>query len=101
MYNLNQHKTKIQFINFINCIRYNFIKTIKKTTPILLLDDIYDKLDDLRVKQLMDLVSSDKFGQLFITDTHPTRLSDLFKSSNTDFKVFKISKGTIEKTLIN
>ena len=89
------------FLIALKLAQFDFIKTIKKTTPILLLDDIYDKLDDLRVKQLMDLVSSDKFGQLFITDTHPTRLSDLFKSSNTDFKVFKISKGTIEKTLIN
>jgi DNA replication and repair protein RecF len=83
------------FLIALKLAQFDFIKNIKKNTPILLLDDIYDKLDDLRVKQLMELVSSDKFGQLFITDTHPSRLSDLFKSGNVDFKVFKISNGTV------
>jgi len=73
--------------------QFDFIKNIKKVTPILLLDDIYDKLDDRRVKQLMELVSSDNFGQLFITDTHPTRLAHLFLSTNADFKVFQITNG--------
>jgi len=41
----------------------------------------------------MELVRSDNFGQLFITDTHLTRLSDLFKASDSDFKVFKITNG--------
>ena len=81
------------FLIALKLAQFDFIKNIKKVTPILLLDDIYDKLDDLRVKQLMELVSSDNFGQLFITDTHPTRLADLFKTSNVDFKMFKISKG--------
>ena len=58
-----------------------------------MLDDIYDKLDDRRVKQLMELVSSDNFGQLFITDTHPTRLANLFLTTNADFKVFQITNG--------
>ncbi len=82
------------FLIALKLAQFDFIKSIKKVTPILLLDDIYDKLDDLRVKQLMELVSSDNFGQLFITDTHPTRLSDLFKSAEVDYKVFKIVNGT-------
>jgi DNA replication and repair protein RecF len=84
------------FLIALKLAQFDFIKNIKKVTPILLLDDIYDKLDDLRVKQLMELVSSDNFGQLFITDTHPTRLTDLFKTSNADFKVFKINNGTVD-----
>ena len=74
------------------------MKNIKQITPILLLDDIYDKLDDLRVKQLMELVRSDNFGQLFITDTHLTRLPDLFKTAGVDFKVFMISNGNASET---
>lgn len=83
------------FLIALKLAQFDFIKKIKNITPILLLDDIYDKLDDLRVKQLMELVSSDSFGQLFITDTHPTRLADLFQSSSVDFKVFKIANGNI------
>ncbi|MGQ0829772.1 MAG: DNA replication/repair protein RecF [Bacteroidota bacterium] len=81
------------FLIALKLAQFDFIKKIKNITPILLLDDIYDKLDDLRVKQLMELVSSDNFGQLFITDTHPNRLANLFKTTNADFKVFKINNG--------
>ncbi len=81
------------FLIALKLAQFDFIKNIKQVTPILLLDDIYDKLDDLRVKQLMELVSTDNFGQLFITDTHPTRLSDLFSKTNADYKVFKIVNG--------
>jgi DNA replication and repair protein RecF len=82
------------FLIALKLAQFDFIKNIKKITPILLLDDIYDKLDDLRVKQLMELVCSDNFGQLFITDTHLTRLAELFKTTGADFKVFKIVNGT-------
>lgn len=83
------------FLIALKLAQFDFIKKIKNTTPILLLDDIYDKLDDLRVKQLMEIVSSDNFGQLFITDTHPTRLGDLFQLTDVDFKVFKITNGHV------
>ncbi len=84
------------FLIALKLAQFDFIKKIKNITPILLLDDIYDKLDDLRVKQLMEIVSSDNFGQLFITDTHPTRLGDLFSTSDVDYKVFRIANGTVE-----
>ncbi|MCE9538797.1 MAG: DNA replication and repair protein RecF, partial [Bacteroidetes bacterium] len=87
------------FLIALKLAQFDFIKSIKQVTPILLLDDIYDKLDDLRVKQLMELVCSDNFGQLFITDTHLTRLSDLFKASNADFKVFKINNGNAKELI--
>jgi hypothetical protein len=41
----------------------------------------------------MDLICSDNFKQIFITDTHPTRLNEIFKATKVDFKVFNISKG--------
>ncbi|MBL7888273.1 MAG: DNA replication/repair protein RecF [Bacteroidia bacterium] len=73
--------------------QYEYIKHIKKTNPILLLDDIYDKLDDNRVRQLMELVSHKDFGQLFITDTHPNRLAELFKHTAADHKIFQVKNG--------
>lgn len=83
------------FLIALKLAQFDFIKKIKNITPILLLDDIYDKLDDLRVKQLMEIVSNNNFGQLFITDTHPTRLADLFNNSNVDCKVFRIANGAV------
>jgi DNA replication and repair protein RecF len=85
------------FLIALKLAQYDFIKKIKGITPILLLDDIYDKLDDLRVRQLMDLVSSDHFGQLFITDTHPDRLTKLFLETNADTKTFHVNNGHISE----
>lgn len=81
------------FLIALKLAQFDFIKSIKNTTPILLLDDIYDRLDDLRIKQLMKLVCSNNFGQLFITDTHPSRLANLFKESEVSFKIFHIANG--------
>ena len=58
----------------------------------MLLDDIFDKLDDLRVTKLMELVSKETFGQLFITDTHPERLKNIFASINVPVKLFNVEK---------
>jgi DNA replication and repair protein RecF len=88
------------FLIALKLAQFDFIKEIKKVTPILLLDDIYDKLDDLRVKQLMELVSSDNFGQLFITDTHPTRLPELFRTTNADLKAFIIKDRVVKESLV-
>lgn len=79
--------------------QFDFIKQIKNETPILLLDDIYDKLDDNRVQHLMNIVCSNNFGQIFITDTHVSRLADLFKKNTADFKLFLIEKGHIEEEI--
>ena len=87
------------FLIALKLAQFDFMKNIKKVTPLLLLDDIYDKLDDSRVKQLMDLVRSANFGQLFITDTHVNRLPDLFKKSSADFKVFIINNGNATESI--
>jgi DNA replication and repair protein RecF len=72
------------------------IKGEKQDLPILLLDDIFDKLDDERVSNLLQLIVNQSFGQIFITDTHEERINDIVKKLNTDFKVFKVNKGIIE-----
>lgn len=85
------------FLIALKLAQFDFIKNIKNITPILLLDDIYDKLDDVRVKQLMELVCGSNFGQLFITDTHPTRLAEIFTLKDADFKVFKIFDDNVKE----
>jgi DNA replication and repair protein RecF len=64
--------------------------------PLLLLDDIFDKLDDLRITKLMQMVSNHDFGQVFITDTNAKRATDVFKKIKVDFKLFKVAGGQID-----
>lgn len=77
--------------------QFEFIKEKKNTKPLLLLDDIYDKLDEVRFRKLIKLVSGDEFGQVFITDTHPERIEELFKKSNSEQTIFIVNDGTIVK----
>lgn len=65
------------------------------TTPLLLMDDIFDKLDASRVEQIMHLVSSDDFGQIFITDTNRDHLDTILAQSHLSYKLFKVEKGEI------
>ncbi len=84
------------FLIALKLAQFDFLKSIKQKTPIILLDDIYDKLDESRVQQLMQLVSSEGFGQIFITDTHQDRIARIFKKIKTEFKLFKIKNGNKE-----
>ncbi|MFM2136166.1 MAG: replication and repair protein RecF, partial [Bacteroidota bacterium] len=62
------------FVIALKLAQFDLMRDRSGQKPILLLDDIFDKLDDRRVSRLMELVSEDHFGQLFITDTHPQRI---------------------------
>lgn len=66
------------------------IKVLTGKTPILLLDDIFDKLDDGRVSQLIDLVNRENFGQIFITDTHRDRTESVVKRISEESRIFEI-----------
>jgi DNA replication and repair protein RecF len=70
--------------------QFEFIKQQSKVTPILLLDDIFDKLDENRVAQIIDLVNNDDFGQIFITDTHSERTENILKQGNKKYQIFKL-----------
>lgn len=79
--------------SFLISLKLAQIKRIKELTgknPILLLDDIFDKLDDNRVSQLIELVNREKFGQMFITDTHRQRTENVVKHIDEESKVFEI-----------
>jgi DNA replication and repair protein RecF len=70
--------------------QFDFIKRQSNLKPILLLDDIFDKLDDLRVQRLIGLVNNDEFGQLFISDTHKERTEEIIKKTNNHYKIFEL-----------
>ena len=70
--------------------QFEFIKQQSNVVPILLLDDIFDKLDEKRVSQIIDLVNDDEFGQIFITDTHSERTENIVKQSNKPYQIFKL-----------
>jgi len=78
------------FLIALKLAQFDFLKQQHGTSPILLFDDIFDKLDEHRVRQILDLVNIDTFGQMFITDTHLERTEALLNSINQDFKIFKI-----------
>ena len=65
--------------------------------PILLLDDIFDKLDDQRVMKLVRLVGDEHFGQVFITDTQQGRVEKLFENTDIDYKIFEVVKGEVKE----
>jgi DNA replication and repair protein RecF len=81
--------------------KFDYIKRRSGFPPILLLDDIFDKFDAERVEQIIRLVGNDRFGQIFITDTHQSRLHEILSSHNTDYRLFRISNNTVEEVLHN
>jgi DNA replication and repair protein RecF len=78
------------FVIAIKLAQFEYTRTIKGYKPILLLDDVFDKLDDLRVSQLIKLVSENSFGQVFITDTSRERISSIFDSMEIEHEIFSI-----------
>ena len=75
--------------------QYELLKEHLALAPILLLDDIFDKLDNDRVKRLLDLVSEHYFGQVLVTDTDEDRLNAIFRNSKIEFSMFRVSQGEI------
>ncbi|WP_158855793.1 DNA replication/repair protein RecF [Lunatibacter salilacus] len=75
--------------------QFDAFKLEKKQKPILLLDDIFDKLDDIRIGQLMKLVAKRDFGQLFITDARPERSIKIFSDLQIPAKLFHIEEGKL------
>ena len=88
------------FVIALKLAQFDYLKELKQRKPILLLDDIFDKLDDNRVGALMKLVSEDHFGQIFITDANLHRVPDLFKDENIPLKKFKIENGAVEEMTV-
>ena len=90
-----QNKT---YLIALKLAQFDFLRrTGSNTTPLLLLDDIFDKLDASRVEQIVKLVAGDRFGQIFITDTNRDHLDKILKKIEGEYKVFRVSDGMIEE----
>ena len=90
-----QHKT---FVIALKLAQFDFLKrTNTKTTPLLLLDDIFDKLDAKRVEQIVSLVAGNEFGQIFITDTNRDHLDQILSASSHDYKIFFVEDGNVQE----
>lgn len=81
------------FLIALKLAQYSYIRKIKGFNPILLLDDIFDKLDYERVQNLIRLVGDSGFGQVFITDTDQERVQYIKKHVSTDFRIIRIDQG--------
>ncbi len=83
-----QNKT---FAVALKLAQFDFLKrTASRTTPLLLLDDIFDKLDSDRVERIVEIVSSSSFGQIFVTDTNRDHLDKILARSGGDYKIFEV-----------
>jgi DNA replication and repair protein RecF len=78
------------FLIALKLAQFDFIKAQCGVNPILLLDDIFDKLDEQRVAQIIKLVDDENFGQLFISDTHAERTENAIKQVHQSYEVFNL-----------
>lgn len=78
------------FLISLKLAQFDFIKDLSRVSPILLMDDIFDKLDEHRVAHIVDLVATDELGQLFISDTHGDRTEKVVKQTGQTYKMFNL-----------
>ncbi len=83
------------YVISLKLAQFDFLRqTISATTPLLLLDDIFDKLDSQRVEKIVSIVGSEQFGQIFITDTNRDHLDSILSHTSSDYRIFRVSNGT-------
>ena len=78
------------FLIALKLAQFEFVKKQSGEKPILLFDDIFDKLDEFRVSKIVAMVNEEQFGQLFISDTHPERTEAIVKSTHQPYKIFNL-----------
>jgi DNA replication and repair protein RecF len=89
-----QQKT---FLVALKLAKFDFIRKVNGFHPILLLDDVFDKFDANRVKQIIRLVAEHEFGQIFITDTNRERIRNILNELTTDYKLFHVGREGVEE----
>jgi DNA replication and repair protein RecF len=103
IFTMNNHPVKTtgsqgqqkSFLIALKLAQFEFIKKKIGFNPILLLDDIFDKLDDNRILKLISLVNKKVFGQVFITDTHKERSEAILNKAKITFDIFNIKNGEV------
>lgn len=89
-----QQKT---FLVALKLAQFSFLKEIRGIPPLLLLDDIFDKFDLGRVRQILHLVADKSFGQIFITHTNEERMKKLLEEFENNYYLYKVEAGNINK----
>lgn len=92
-----QNKT---YLVALKLAQFDFLKRTGSAVPLLLLDDIFDKLDASRVEQIVKLVAGDRFGQIFITDTNREHLDTILQRNGSNYKMFRVERGAINEMVI-
>lgn len=104
-YNMRRLGSQGQVKTYTVALRFaifDYLKSRSGITPILLLDDIFDKLDTTRVAKIMELVSSGKtFGQIFITDTNREHLDETIATLRGESLLFKVKDGSFSRLSVN
>ena len=85
------------FLIALKLAQFKFMAQVKGEAPILLLDDIFDKLDESRVTRLMELVTQNNFGQLIITDSHNDRLKSVFNDLGIELPVYQVQNSQVKR----
>lgn len=88
-----QQKT---YLIALKLAQFDFISKVTGIKPLLLLDDIFDKLDTGRVHRLIDMVANDGFGQIFITDTNKNRLEEVLAKVTSGYRFFRVDNSEFE-----
>lgn len=89
-----QNKT---YVVALKLAQFDFLQKSGKITPVLLLDDIFDKLDSSRVEQIVKLVAGDNFGQIFITDTNREHLNEILEGLNSAYHLYQVQSGEVNQ----
>lgn len=84
------------FIISLKLAQFKIFEKVKGEKPLLLLDDIFDKLDDLRIAKMMELISQHTFGQIFLTDARPERSKKILTELDSEVKFFSLNDGKLE-----
>ena len=76
--------------------QFDFLNRKGGETPLLLLDDIFDKLDSKRVEQIVGLVAGESFGQIFITDVNREHIDGILEKIDKQYRLFEVQRGCVE-----
>jgi DNA replication and repair protein RecF len=93
---LGSQGQKKTYLVALKLAQFDFVKEISGLKPILLLDDVFDKLDQFRVEQIVKIVSGEQFGQIFLTDTNREHLDSIILKMEADFRIFNVDEGKVE-----
>jgi DNA replication and repair protein RecF len=83
------------FVVSLKLAQFELVKNTRGFKPLLLMDDIFDKLDDKRIARLLEMVAGHAFGQLFVTDARPERTKKMFRNISSEVTMVAIADGKV------